>query len=461
LISPVILVRLLSVEEFGRFREFLLYVSVLSAIAAFGINSSLLRFVPQRQEQQWRFVNQSTLMTLCTSTAVLLLTLVVHEVTGGTLLGEYAMPVALYVFLFVNFDHWEFLWLAQKRPIPVFAYTSGRLVARMVVVVCAAALTADVHTIIWSLVVLEAVRLVVSLFVYLSKREVSAKTADHAWREQLQFCVPYGTSLTVTTLNKWLGNLFVAKMIGPIGLAHYTIGTYVQPIITVVRNSLSDSLLPEMSGDDRNARENSLVLWRRTTVVIAIFLIAAAVVLGRSADLIITTLFSAEYRPAVALFQIYLLVLIRESVDFAVPLRAISQTTPILRSNLLALGINAALALLLLPTVGLAGAVWAFVISRMIEGIYLGWETLRAYQIRLRDLADWRDLGKVIAAALLAAPVLHPFLWGDTLTIASAVFGSLLYCVTFCLILALFRVNDFILLLRRCRRLPGLMLQRR
>jgi hypothetical protein len=115
----------------------------------------------------------------------------------------------------------------------------------------------------------------------------------------------------------------------------------------------------------------------------------------------------------------------------------------------------------LLPALGLVGAVWAFVISRMIEGIYLGWETLRAYQIRLRDLADWRDLGKVTAAALLAAPVLHPFLWGDTLTIATAVFGSLLYCVTFCVILALFRVNDFILLVRRCRRLPGLMLQRR
>ena len=63
LISPVILVRLLSVHEFGMYREFLVYVSVLASIAGFGVNSSLLRFVPDDPQTGWRYVDQVAALT--------------------------------------------------------------------------------------------------------------------------------------------------------------------------------------------------------------------------------------------------------------------------------------------------------------------------------------------------------------------------------------------------------------
>ena len=67
-----------------------------------------------------------------------------------------------------------------------------------------------------------------------------------------------------------LGALFVAKMLGPVALAHYSIGVYVQPVITVLRNSISDVLLPEMVGSGRDSQADPLELWRRSTVVTAI-----------------------------------------------------------------------------------------------------------------------------------------------------------------------------------------------
>ena len=69
-ISPIILARLLSVTEFGHYREFLVYVTVLVGMAAFGINSSLLNFIPTEPTRGWRFVNQAVLMTLTSSTLV-------------------------------------------------------------------------------------------------------------------------------------------------------------------------------------------------------------------------------------------------------------------------------------------------------------------------------------------------------------------------------------------------------
>ena len=84
----------------------------------------------------------------------------------GGLVGPYLVPVALYVLLFVNVDCWENLWLATRRPIPVFAYTALRLVARLLVVVCVAVVTDDVTAIIWSLVGLEVLRFSGSLIAW-------------------------------------------------------------------------------------------------------------------------------------------------------------------------------------------------------------------------------------------------------------------------------------------------------
>jgi O-antigen/teichoic acid export membrane protein len=449
LISPVILVRLLTVEEFGQYREFLLYSTVLTSIAAFGINSSLLRFIPHWPGHRWRFIEQAAVMTFGSAVVVVAAALLLNELTAGAALGAHAWPVAAYVLLFVNLDFWEYLWLAEKRPLAVFVYTSGRLLARLVVVVTAALLSdGAVDAIIWSLVCLEAVRLAISFIAWRAQREQVTGRLPGSWREQLGFCLPFGGSLVLGILNRSIGNLFVAKLIGPVGLAHYSIGTYVQPIVTVLRNSLSDVLLPEMVEGGRRSQADTLALWRRATVLSTILLLAAGIVLAKFADALITTIFSEEYRPAVLVFQVYLLVLIRESIDFGVPLRAINRTAPILHSNLIAIVLNGVLLAVLLPVGGLAGAVLAFVLSRMIEGVYLGWQTLRAYEVGLSALANWGEMLRVALAGCAAALVLYGSFWTDALGLFGVVAGGAAYVLTFIALLWLLRVPELTLLLK-------------
>ncbi|MBM0106331.1 oligosaccharide flippase family protein [Steroidobacter sp. S1-65] len=451
LISPVVLVRLLSVQDFGRYREFLLYTTVLLSFAALGISHSLLRFIPSRPELKWRYVEQTVALTFASSVLVTGVALLLDTVLEGRVLGEFAWPAALYVLLFVNLDFWEALWLAERRSFAVLGYTTGRLIARMLTVITAAALSGQVRVIVWSLVCMEAVRLTISFISW--RRRVQPVTADTtgALREQLSYCLPFGGSMVIASFNRSIGSLFVAKMMGPVALAHYAIGTYLQPVITVLRNSLSDVLLPEMVARHREPDEDRLLLFRRTTVVIAILLIGAAILLARFAEILVITLFSEEYRPAVAILQIYVLVFARESLDFGVPLRAINRTTPILRSNVVAIILNVGLVLLLLPLWGLMGAVIAFVLSRLIEGAYLGWQTMRAYQVPLSQLAPWKDLGKVVIAAALAAVVLYGDLWTEWLGLLGALLGGATFIVAFATMLLLFRVPEAMELLRRIR----------
>ena len=460
LISPMILVRLLSVEDFGRYREFLLYVGLLVTIAAFGINSSLLRFVPGSAQQGWRYVNQAVLMTFVSSVVVTTGLVLLNFLFDGKLVGDYAVPVALYVLFYVNIDFWEPFFLAEKRSFAVLRYTTGRLIARIVVVTVTAALTRDVGTIIFALICLEAVRLAISAISWRIRARTVEVTEPPRWREHLRYALPFGSALIVTTLNKSLGALFVAKMLGPVALAHYAIGTYLQPVVSVIRNSLSDVVLPEMVSRERNGGASQLELWKRTTVVTAILLVAAGVLLGRFADVLVTTLFSEAYRPAVIIFQLYLLVFLREAIDFGIPLRAADRTAPILHSTLIAIVINILLMFVLTPLWGALGAVVALVISRFVEGGYLAVRAAHACNTTVRELVPWSDLLKVAFAAAVAGAFLYMQPWTEPLGLFGVALGGAIFMVLFVLLLSALRVPEAALLLQKLRSAPALVLRR-
>jgi O-antigen/teichoic acid export membrane protein len=455
LISPMLLTRLLTVEEFGQYREFLLYAGVLEVIAGYNIFTSLLRFVSHQPEHRQQFVDQSLLMVLGTSTLVIAGTAMLNWIFDGALVGPYMLPLGIFIFVYVNVDFWEHMWLAQRRVGAVFAYTTGRLIARIVTVVTAAWLSGDVQVIIWSLVTLETLRFLASLVAWARYRQ-GGHRLESGWREHLRFCGPIGAAHVLVGLNKSMGSLYVAKMLGPVGLAHYAIGTYMRPIIAVLRNSLSDALLPEMSSQMRSPlHADSLLMWRRMTVVAAILLIPAAVLLGRFADTIVATLFGEDYLIAVPVFQIYLLVLFREIVDFAVPLRAINKTKPLMYGNFVSIVMNATFLAILLPTVGLIGAAIAFIIARMIEGVYLARQTAKVYETAARGLIKWSDIGKVALAAALASITLVTSFWTHTMGLFGVLAAGCCFLAVYVPLLLLLRVPEAVQLKERLQLLVG------
>jgi O-antigen/teichoic acid export membrane protein len=173
------------------------------------------------------------------------------------------------------------------------------------------------------------------------------------------------------------------------------------------------------------------------------------VLLARFADTIVVTVFSEEYRIAVPVFQIYLLVLFREIFDFAVPLRAINRTAPLMYGNLLSLVMNAIFLAILLPTVGLLGAAMAFIIARVIEGLYQSRQTAKAYGITARELVKWSDVGKVALAAALAAVTLATSLWTSTMGLFGVVAAGCCFMAVYVPLLLLLRVPEALMLKER------------
>lgn len=460
LVSPMVLVRFMTVHEFGRYRQFLLYASVLMTFAALNFRVSLLRFAAQQPQFRWRYVDQVLILTLASSVIAVGCFAGLNQLFPGAFGGEFMLPIAFYVLFFVNFDFWEQLWLTEGRTGAVFAMSTGRLIARVSVVTVSAALTSDADTVIWALVAFEGLRVATSGVCWFRRRDTTVPKVPGSWSEQLKFSMPVAGASIVMTLNRSMGGLYVSHYLGPVGLAQYAIGTYVQPFVTILRNSMSDVLLPDMSADMARQQNAPLHKWKAMTVMAAILLVPVAVGLGRFAETFVTTFFSEQYRAAIVVFQIYLLTLIREIIDFPVVLRVLNRTSPVMESNLISMVLNALLLMLLLPKFGIVGSAIAFVLAQTIEGIYLGWRTLRIAEMSLKDMARWADLGKVFLAAAISTVVILPSFWTATLGFIGAVLGGVAFMIVYGAILVAFRVPEAVSIFSQVRRVPGILLAR-
>ena len=446
LISPIFLVRVLTVVDFGRYREFLLYGAILQSFAQFSINDSLLYCVPANPDSPWRLARQTALLTLCSSLLVVLVLAALDTASGGQVVHGYFIPLAAYTLFSVNMDFWEYFWLARGHAKPVFFYSAGRLTLRVVVVVIVAAVTHDFHAIIWSLVALEAARfLVAGVAMLVFDRSRHEPVLREPWRDQLRFCIPSGTASLLAMLNRNVSNVIVARLLGAAALAQYAIGRFGEPVVTTVRNSISAVILPEMVRKERGGK-GPLGLWQKATVVNAIMLLPIVVLVARYAEPLVTLVFGSNYASAALVMQLYMLVVVRECFDFAPALRAVNRTRPLVESNVAGFVTCSVAMLLLIPLAGLAGAMLAFVIASYVDVTWLGWRTRQAYGVTVAELIPWRSIARTALAAAVAALLIANSVWTDVFGRAGIGLAGLVYLAAYAGLLQVLRIPEAIVL---------------
>lgn len=454
IISPVILVRMLSVAQFGSYREFLLYATLLNTLAIFQIGASLLYFIPAEPHCRWRVVRQTALLLACSSIVVVAATAAIDRAAGGRLVGHFLLPLAAFTLFSTNLDFWEYYWVATKRTGLVFAYSSIRLAGRVAVATVTAAITHNVQAIIWALVAFEGVRLAVAAIVWmLVEKSATEPPLEEPWRAQLRYCVPTGTASVLSMLTRNFGSLVVAKALGPVSFALFAIGRSGDPVINILRTSVSSVVLPEMVRRGHASRDASLALWRRATVVNVIVLLPMVGLTLLFATPLIAVVFGKRYVAAAIVLKIYSLVMVRECFDFSPAVRARNQTRPLVESNVLSLLACAILLALLVPFAGLAGAMAAVALATLVDAGWLAHRTMQSYRLTLGELIPWSSIAKTAAAAVLAGALPCAFTWRQHVGFGVLLLASAAYLASFALLLLALRVPEAQTLLEWTRRL--------
>jgi O-antigen/teichoic acid export membrane protein len=272
--------------------------------------------------------------------------------------------------------------------------------------------------------------------------------------------VPFGLATVLSLLNRSLGNVVSAKYLGAAALAQLTIGTYGEPIILALRNSISTVVLPELVRRGGHSQDDALRLWHRTVVIDCMLLWPAAAIVAWYSEPLVVKAFGANYRPAIPVLQWYALTIVCACFDFSPLLRAINKTHPFITAGTIAALANGVTLIILLPSTGVVGAAIGLAVSNFTATFYLGLSVSRLYRCGLRRLLPWRALAKVgvcvAAAAALAFGV--TFAWRGS--VFGAACGSILYGAAFMALVLAARLEEATAVLRRFKPLAPALFRR-
>ena len=405
-VTPIFLVRLLTVDQFGEYRDFLLYSTIILMIVEFCANSSLAYFVPREPARENVYFTQTTMFVLITSVVAAILVLSLGSYIPSEGVRAYKYELSLYTIVLCNLDSWEVLWVAKKQAIKVVYYSLTRLIIRTMSVVLAAYYFREVGQVIWTLVAVEAGRLVI-MTVYAARRKLLVAICDSATvKAQLAFFGPLGASNLLYTANIYMGQLYISTVMGPAMLGVYTIGSYLQPIVRIFRGSIGDVIMPEIASKKDEPPKVALVLWQRATVVYCVVMMPMAMLLFYYADVVVSVLFTRAYIEAVPVFQIFVFLLIRECFDFALPLRIVNRTDVFFYISALTVVANLVLMLILFRFYGILGPALAAVGARFLLAVGHATYTKKYCEYTIAELLPWLDIAKVAILTIACATIL-------------------------------------------------------
>lgn len=405
MLSPLLLVRILDVASYGRLQEFMIYATLFASICGFRIDASLTYFLPRYPDQERQFVSQNSALILIFSSACIALFLFARKPFLEIATYDFVFPLAAYVFCFVNLNWLEYYWIAKRRTDLVLYYSAGRLLVRVAVLLSVAYLTRDVEAILWSLIGVEALRLFL-VAAYLLRANLL--TVDLNWartKEQMRFAGPVGSSGLLQQASRDIGKLFIGSVMGPGALALYAVASYLLPAVRVMIGSITDVVFPEMVRV-KNDPKSALRLWQRSNVVFCFLLFPPFVLLTYHAELFVTTLFTDEYLPAVPVFQVYALWLLRRCFSTDVLLRSRGKTAFMLAGTGLSVAINLTLMVVLYRWFGLIGPAVAYIAGEILLEIYYAALVKKEFGLSIATLVDWTGIFRVGVGCLAGIPLL-------------------------------------------------------
>jgi O-antigen/teichoic acid export membrane protein len=386
----------------------------------------LTYFLPRFPDRERSFVTQTTIITaifsaICLSALILAKPLVL-KITSY----DFIVALAAYVFFFVNLNWLEYYWIAKRQPRPVLVYSAVRLSVRIGILLLVAYLTRDIPTILWSLVAVEAVRILL-VFLFLMWRGIFVSDLRRTEiMEQLSFAGPIGAAGLAQQAGKNIGKIFISGALGPAALAFYAVGSYLQPVVRVTRSGIEDAIFPELVR--AHAEPGGAVrLWQRVNVLNCALFFPGFVLLVFYAQTIVTTLFTSAYLAAVPIFSIFAIFLLRKCFNTDVLLRTAGSTGFVLVGTVGALAANIALIVLLAPMLGMIGPAVAFIAAEIMLECYFAYRARKSLGLTVAELADWTSVFRIAISCVLALPILFGFELLPGPVLARLVAASMLY----------------------------------
>lgn len=328
---PYFLIRLLSVSDFGAYRQFFLLETYIGALFQLGLNQALYYLIPRNLNNAGAYFLNSVMMNL----VVLAVAFVVIGVAVEPLSAALNMDVlkdsfwsltayVIVLMLVVGCD----CYLTARQSIKAAAvFEIGGQFAVSALSVLVAYSTRDLQAVLWSIVAGRSVQLAAMLaHIHWQLHGFRAERYFFGIREQLRYSVVLGAGGTLITILLRLHEFVVSRYYGPEGYAVYSAGCTELPIIQMFTQSLAVVALGQFAAlEQRSDWAGIRQLWSRVLTSSYAVALPVTLVLVLAAKPLVIFMCTDAYIDAVPIFRINALVKVGLVFNYTLVLRAMSR----------------------------------------------------------------------------------------------------------------------------------------
>jgi O-antigen/teichoic acid export membrane protein len=432
LLSPLLLVRLLDIVDYGRYRQFMAVAMLVTSLGGFALSANLTYLLARTPDRAPTDITKTTVLMFFVAVVSALIVALAHPWIVPAEIAASWWLLTVYVFMFLNLEVVVAYWLAQRRSVEVMQYTLVVTAWRLATLLGAALYFHDVEMIFATLVCAEAIK---NLAIYLwlrARRLLVFRWDREVMREQVRLVTPLGLGSILNKANEF-GRVVVGTVLGPVPLAIYSTAHYQVPLVNIVQTSLSDVIFPDLVKRAQRDPAEGLRLWKRAQMMVAAVIVPAWVVLSYFAEPLIRLAFTDAFVAATPYFQVFLLLMLRQCFQYSTLLRSVEDNASFATSSAIALAINIALLIALMPAFGLWGPTLGLVASNIWSGYYLGRRVMARYRVPAAQIFHWRKLAWSLLAALLAGAIMHGTLTWLPRNFLSLAVALALFCAVYAL----------------------------
>ncbi|MCH7549345.1 MAG: oligosaccharide flippase family protein [Candidatus Krumholzibacteriota bacterium] len=428
LVTPMVNVRALSIEEYGYYRQFWLLFETFSPILILGFPQSLLYYLPRAKSDHDKavYVTQTIVFSLALSSLSLLIYAVMAHTLGegmGAVARAFYWRMSAFAVLMIGCSHMEWLFVAARQVGRQSLYHVTVSSLQAIVVIATAWISRDVGTIIWALTIFALAKFLFAIsYTWITYRPSLRMISIRTMREQLSFALPVGLFGIVLILLAQTDKFIINRFLGREAFAIYAVGAFQIPFVNIVSQSVRNVVFPLMAMHQQAGRHREIAdLWRRAMLRMGGVFFPLFVVLEVLARPVITLFFTADYSSAAPIFMIYLILLVRSTIDTGAIIQVFKRTGYLVRIFSLAFCVNLGLSVALFQVWGREGVAAATVITMLVTNVINIHYSSRLTETTFLGLLPVAGLLKRMGVALLPGIPLwlaRPYIDGSFLHIA-------------------------------------------
>lgn len=407
---PLFLVRKLSQQDFGLYKQVFLIVSTSVTMLPLGFGMSAYYFLPRDRERQPQIV----LNILCfycavaAAAAILIFTRpdILEVVFNGSELVGHAGPIAVIILLWVVSSFLDIVAVAHQeaRLASLFIVTSQA--SKAILLLAAGIWFGSVQSLVYAAVIQGALQTVILILYLRSRFGAFWRSFDlRTLRMQLSYALPLGFAGLLFSMQMDLHQYFVSNRFGPSVYAIYAVGCFQLPLIGMLSESVCSVMIPRVSILQKNNQGHEIIsLTARVMRKLAFVyfpIYAFLIVAGRE---FIAVLFTSQYLDSWPVFAVNITMIPLGILALDPILRAYAEQRYFVLKLRIVL-VSALLAILWFGTsrLGPTGTISIVVCVAIVERLATTIRMASIVGVSRRDFALLRDVGKLAFAATAAA----------------------------------------------------------